>query len=880
VTAATNGHTDSDPGRDVVSPTHDLDRLRDDYRAARLKRRTLEEQQAAARLGGVAPPGRRGRPLAESWGWDSGGGWAAGVMDILGRFDSGGLWPGIGSRSDKAYGGWWPLFRSEQDLNFLRQPSRILANTNAAGIRLLAGLTSYVIGGGFEYKFTARKGADGDDPLTKAVVAAAQQVGDDFLARNQWHGGEQPGLESELFHRAASEGEFFLCHYGPDGEGCTEVRTWEPEQVTMPPGEDWREWSFGIRAPPDDAQKVGGYYAIHDPLTNGGEFYEPDEVTHCRFNVPRSVKRGIPDFSFDVKDALHVSSRLRGNLGQSATIQAAIAYVMQHAVGTKEEVGDFAAGSRDYTRTNPFTGAPENVEMARPGRKEHIPEGMAYVEGPTAANAPNHIAILAECYYAGGARYCAPSWLTSGNSDAANFAMALVAESPFVKHVVARQKWLGEVFKLSPWRALANWCRRWGGLWVRLPGGAARLVPWHSVGRLVEVTVTAPSPAARNKLEEANRNKIEIESGYQSPQIAAEEAGRDYNRVKKDLAEIAKARAAQAPPPAPEGEPAPPSGQEGERQRTGDADRPEAAARPAVPAGLGEQVATLTEQVGRLTALLEEVRGGEFKKGGGREAGKGGSEPGAGEKPAAKGGPAGRPASKTGADSGIIKAPLKHPGRAFTGTVKDDAGASRYFDGGREVSKDVFVKARGLRPKKPPPEKAPSEKALRAKAAHVLVDKDIQRYAEEHNEPKFAAAVGGKSFPDGEPVDVAIRGPDGKPSHGIELKTQVVGSNRKITMKRSAMERKAAWESEHGVPVHTVIFDDTRVYNANGPGDHDESKRRILYKRGFGSFRTGNMHEVKDVAELKALMDAPEDQLPAAAKRPAGQSLGKLAGAE
>jgi len=43
-----------------------------------------------------------------------------------------------------------------------------------------------------------------------------------------------------------------------------------------------------------------------------------------------------------------------------------------------------------------------------------------------------------------------------------------------------------------------------------------------------------------------------------------------------------------------------------------------------------------------------------------------------------------------------------------------------------------------------------SEKAARAKAAHHMVDKAIQRYAEEHNEPKFASAVKGQSYPNGE----------------------------------------------------------------------------------------------------------------------------------
>jgi hypothetical protein len=165
------------------------------------------------------------------------------------------------------------------------------------------------------------------------------------------------------------------------------------------------------------------------------------------------------------------------------------------------------------------------------------------------------------------------------------------------------------------------------------------------------------------------------------------------------------------------------------------------------------------------------------------------------------------------------------------------------------------------------PEEKPSEKALRAKAAHHLIDKSVQRYAEEHNEPRFAKAMGGVSFPDGEPADVVIAGPDGRVRHGIELKTMVDNKNNKITMKRSAMERKAAWERKNKATFHTVVLDDHAAFNANGPGEHDESRRRIFYRRGFGSFRVGTMYEVKGgLDELKRLLDMPKNRLPAGAR--------------
>lgn len=158
-----------------------------------------------------------------------------------------------------------------------------------------------------------------------------------------------------------------------------------------------------------------------------------------------------------------------------------------------------------------------------------------------------------------------------------------------------------------------------------------------------------------------------------------------------------------------------------------------------------------------------------------------------------------------------------------------------------------------------------STKSEIAKQAHVMIDKTVQRYAEEHNEPKFAKALGGVSLRDNEPVDV-ITHEAGKVTGGIELKTMVLNTNDKITMKASAMEKKAAWVKENKAHFHTVVFDDRKVFNADGAGKHDESKRQMYYRRGFGSFRVGTMHPVKDVKELKKLMAMKNEDLPAAAR--------------
>jgi len=47
----------------------------------------------------------------------------------------------------------------------------------------------------------------------------------------------------------------------------------------------------------------------------------------------------------------------------------------------------------------------------------------------------------------------------------------------------------------------------------------------------------------------------------------------------------------------------------------------------------------------------------------------------------------------------------------------------------------------------------------------------------------------------------------------------------------------------------------SKVYNAKGEGKHDDSKREIYYRRGYGSFRVGGMYKVKLVGNVQKTMD-------------------------
>lgn len=220
----------------------------------------------------------------------------------------------------------------------------------------------------------------------------------------------------------------------------------------------------------------------------------------------------------------------------------------------------------------------------------------------------------------------------------------------------------------------------------------------------------------------------------------------------------------------------------------------------------------------------------------------------------------------------------------FTGVITDKRGAKRKYVSGKEVAmsdeqpperKRGSVDAGGdkskSKGKRSIEQKPDSDKVARAKANHVLIGKDVQRYAEERNEPWVAKQLGGVSFPDSEPVDVSVPGESGVMAHGVELKTLVSNGNFKLTMDSYSQIRKLLWEqAQKGAVYHTIVLDDQDVYDPGG-NHKDLSNRVYYYRRGVaGSARVAGMQKCKDMDEVKKLMAMDEKQLPEAAQRTDG----------
>ncbi len=496
-------------------------------------RRELRENRQRARLAQQRIQAQRYERTARLLEGSPDVNWVASYADMIDRFTNRELGAfNISTINDRRFGRNFPIFQNEQELALLRMPSRILCSTNAYAIGLLEGLTSYVLGKGFQYRVVARKGATPPQSLLDFL----QDVVDDFHARNEWFGGEQPGLEEELFWRSCEDGEFLVRHFrDPCDASRTVVRTVEPEQLSFT-GSGWRwdEGSFGILTDGFDTQKPLAYWIFYGFDPTAGEAVEPSKVTHFRKNVKRTIKRGMPDFCFDTRDALELSSKLRRNMGTGAAIQAAIVGIREHSQTTKGDVGNFLDDQADYDIVNQVSGRTEGFRKYDAGTWEDIPENMKYVPPPSAANAHYHVEILQACLRGAGVRWNAPEWLGSADASNNNFASSLTAESPFVKTSERKQQAYKQSFVRLVWCALENYCTARGYIEVPIrdeDAGTIRVLrlTWQQIKQVIDVQCEPPQVQSRDPLQETQRNQILHQEGVLSKQTWSQKESLDYD---------------------------------------------------------------------------------------------------------------------------------------------------------------------------------------------------------------------------------------------------------------------------------------------------------------------------------------------------------------
>lgn len=490
-----------------MSTTHsppELARLREQHEAARLSLE-IRQLQAAARM-----------PLVEQWGE---------VVERPSAFDEppphrSWLSP-VATLDDRRDGRFRPLYDSEQDLARIRGAARQLASLTPVAIGALDALANYVFAAGFT--FTVHSAF-----AQPQLVTAAQNVIDEFLDATDFAG----GLDRELHHRSREDGEAFVALTARD-DGKIGATVLEPEQIAQPqnpaPLEEWlgmggdvpSSWTFGIHTRADRPDEPLGYHVLFDSRGSSWDYLPASAVQHVKRNVPRNAKRGVSDFH-SIQGDLEREAALRRNTVEGAALQAAVAWILQappgaapmqiRTIGPLDTTGDRRPS---FLRT-------QNVAHYPPGTILRPSAGLEYKPGPMGSERnPNFVLVAQYVLRLIGVRWNMPEYLISGDASNANYASALVSESPFVKAREADQQFYRRHWHELIWKVLHHAWR--AGRFARLG------LSWTRIEQLLDVKVDVPSVATRDPLKLAQVQESQVKLGILSRRTAAAQAGLDYD---------------------------------------------------------------------------------------------------------------------------------------------------------------------------------------------------------------------------------------------------------------------------------------------------------------------------------------------------------------
>lgn len=443
--------------------------------------------------------------------------------------DCGVPWGPVAQLGDRTGGRLRPVFETETQLAAIRGQARLLALITPFTLGVIQNLTNYTFGPGFTYTVQAEPGED----VPSSLVRDVQRIVDRFLDDNDWAGDR----EREVLRRTVRDGECFLALY-PQADGRVQLRFVDPEQVTEPSDrrllEDWlgtetpSSWTFGVHTDLNDVESIHGYHVRWNESGSDWDYLPADRVEHLKLNVDRNVKRGLSDF-YGVLQDLQREAKLRRNVAEGTALQAAIAWVQEMPPGTTEAAANSLVSSRSKgtVRNGPLL---QHLNHYLPGTVLRLPNGSRYIHGPLGSERNANFLLIAQFLLrAIGIRWCLPEYMISGDAGNANYASTLVAESPFTKAREADQRFYARRFERLLWKAVS--------LAVRHGALAKHGISAAKVESLLDIRVDVPAVAVRDRLQDAQVRKVELDAGVLSRRTWSAETGRDFDAEQRNLSD-------------------------------------------------------------------------------------------------------------------------------------------------------------------------------------------------------------------------------------------------------------------------------------------------------------------------------------------------------
>lgn len=427
-------------------------------------------------------------------------------------------WDEIGKLTERSGPSAMP-YSTWEELQKIRVYCRCLAHSNEFAINGHENRISYIVGTGHVYKvedITDSGGANED------LIAAVQEVVDDFVKVNRWHCRQQ-----EIRRRIDRDGECFLRMFNVDGELI--VRFIEPAQIKTP--EKLRSnpnIEFGIEHAPNDAETIIAYYVDDEPVP-------ADEIQHRKENVDGNVPRGVPLF-WPVRKELSRADKTLRNMAALAEVQSAIAMIRRHTGATAANVQAMVSALASASVTNQTTGKTTTIQQYQPGTIVDAPQGTEY-DFPNPSDPSKFVNVLQAILRAVASRLVMPEFMLSSDASNANYASTMVAEGPAVKMFQRLQASTVEYDEAILRRAIEMKIAAGNAVGMEAEyGGEMKAVRLPAdVLDQVEVKATPPTVVTRDELKEAQRDSLLSTAGVLSPQTFASRQGLDYDQEQENI---------------------------------------------------------------------------------------------------------------------------------------------------------------------------------------------------------------------------------------------------------------------------------------------------------------------------------------------------------
>lgn len=435
--------------------------------------------------------------------------------------------PGLGwpaSPDDRLDGADALVYKTPDDLAFIRQIGRFYSALDEVGMGLRDTVIDYIIGDRMQIRVEPReKGQD------KTLVDKLQKFLDLFAEQNGFHGVR----DREPMCEAIADGEALMIpEFKPDLPAPRiKIRTCDhladplkraPEMTQrLGLGSKRINWSFGIGTPADDNSDPVAYY--FDWYGQGNYQVIPaTRVVHAKLNSHEECKRGVSEYYCAHQSLKRAATGLQ-SAAQQAAIQTTIAYIEELAADTTAEAVEAALltpGTVPRQIIDALGRAQTINQKSFKGSEVVMTSGSKFHMGPMGSPQGAKLVLVFDAVLRRVAtRFRMPQYFLTGDPSNSAMASTVVAETPWHRATKTRQAFWSSKFVELCWKtvALAMSTGQLSGLGLDVA----------AIKQRVRIVVEFPDPSERDKLEEETIREIRHNARVLSAKTWQQEVGLD-----------------------------------------------------------------------------------------------------------------------------------------------------------------------------------------------------------------------------------------------------------------------------------------------------------------------------------------------------------------